>query len=92
MTTINSNGSKWAGESPDSIAALIERLKQYPLAKWFQDFGNFIIKGESGLVTFFGNFSTVSAVFNIDTDDEATIEKLWVAIRLNQLRPDYISQ
>lgn len=44
-----------------------------------------------GTCSFFGNFLNVSAVFNIDTNDEALITKLEQAIRANQRRADYIA-
>lgn len=46
----------------------------------------------TGMTSFFGNFYTVSHVFNIDTDDEAIIKPLTEAIKANQLRPDYLAQ
>lgn len=40
--TINqSNGSKWAGEQPDSIETLIEVLGREPLDSSFERYGNF---------------------------------------------------
>lgn len=117
MIVIESNGSKWAGQSPDPLQALFERLANHPLDPSFEDCGNFVgpartarhVRGynEDGefvdyyedtgplypmapsAVSFFGNFYTVSAVFNIDTDEPELIERLTAAIRANQGRADY---
>lgn len=43
MLKIISNGSKWAGEQPDSIEQLIKVLEQYPLDPTFEKYGNFIV-------------------------------------------------
>ena len=101
MTTdIRSNGSRWAGEEPDTIESLLKTLAQEPLDRKFEAFGNFVtfeaelLDGSrmTGMTSFFGNFYTVSHVFNIDTDDEAIIKPLTKAIKANQLRPDYLAQ
>jgi hypothetical protein len=103
MTTIiHSNGSKWAGEEPDGIDLLLQRLNDYALDRTFEAFGNFIdanpvnMAGKPllppGWVNFFGNFQEYSHVFRIDTDDVDLIERLTAAIRANQQRPDYLSQ
>lgn len=100
MTTIHSNGSKWAGEAPDTIEQLIEVLAQHPLDRRFEDYGNFIDRDpewldgstKPGVVIFFGNFLTVSHVFNIETDDPEVIERLNRAIKANKRRADYRSQ
>ena len=42
-TIIRSNGSKWAGEEPDTIETLCDRLQTHPLDKCFEDYGNFIV-------------------------------------------------
>lgn len=39
---INSNVSKWGGESPDDVSALLAVLEQYPLDATFENYGNFI--------------------------------------------------
>jgi hypothetical protein len=43
MIKIISNGSKWAGEQPDSIETLLERLASHALDPRFEEFGNFIL-------------------------------------------------
>ena len=90
-TTINSNGSKWAGQAPDTVADLLKVLSSHPLDRTFEEYGNFII-ADKDMWHFFGNFLTVSHVFSIDTDDRETIDSLTVAIRCNQTRRDYQSQ
>lgn len=91
-TTINSNGSKWAGEAPDTIDDLLKALASNPL-HWGFD-GNLIYPLENmpGTTRFCGNFLTVSHVFCIDTDEPDVIKKLTAAIRVNQQRPDYLDQ
>lgn len=103
-TTIQSNGSKWAGDEPDSIETLLDVLANHPLDRTFEDerFGNFVIadpvnlRGDKllpvGGVSFFGNFLTLSHVFSIDSTDADVIARLTTAIRLNQQRPDYLAQ
>ncbi len=71
-TNIQSNGSKWAGQAPDPIEALIDRLATYTLA----DFSSWTQNTETRHHCFFGNFDGVSAVFSIDTDEPAVIEAL----------------
>lgn len=93
MITIHSNGSKWAGESPDTIDRLLEVLAAETLDPRFEEYGNFYIVNKPITTTsgvhFFGNFMTVSHVFNIDTDDQPTIDALTAAIRANQATAEY---
>jgi hypothetical protein len=102
MTTIQSNGSKWAGEELDSIEDLIEVLKTQTLNPIFEQYGDFAetdprfyTSGElcypdnPGTVHFFGNFYTVSHVFNIDTDDAETIATLRGLIAANKATAVY---
>lgn len=97
-TIIHSNGSKWAGEAPDSIDKLIEVLKNNTIEERF--FESFNTRSKKGLkwhqlspidvnVTktkhiFFGNFEEVSHVFRIETNDPDIIKKLSNAIRNNK--------
>lgn len=106
MTTIISNGSKWAGEEPDTIDQLIEVLKVEVLYDgfffkkkeyWDKPEGKkFLwvvlcpIYKEDGLYHFFGNFERVSHVFNIHTDEPEVITKLKVAIMANEGWKKYI--
>jgi len=105
-TVITSNGSKWAGQSPDSIELLLEVLANNPLDRRFEAYGDFIYGLDSehgyttaelraaavGWVSFHGNFFKLSHVFNIRSNDSKVIEQLTSAIRSNQKRPDYLSQ
>ena len=103
-TRIISNGSKWAGEQPDNIEKLFERLETEPLDPRFEELGSFVIanpemlrKGETmndfygspGWVQFFGNFARISAVFGIHTNDADLIKRLIEAIRKNQQSKAY---
>lgn len=42
MFRIECNGSKWAGEAPDELEKLLERLECEPLDPRFEKYGNFI--------------------------------------------------
>lgn len=92
-TLVHSNGSKWAGEEPDTIEALLGVLDEYTLDPRFEECGNFCWKmsdntGDSRLL-FFGNFATLSHAFRIETDDPETQKSLLRAIRKNQCSEDY---
>jgi len=100
MINIQSNGSKWAGQAPDSIEKLLEVLAEYTLDPSFENYGNFITPDPvawdtlkplypAGTVSFFGNFRGISHVFNIDTDEPKIIDALTRAIRANQATADY---
>ncbi len=82
-TTITSNGSKWAGEAPDTIETLMEVLQRNTLQRWT---GNPVRKIAPDTVRFFGNFHEVSHVFNVTTDDPAIIAPLVRLIRENRAR------
>lgn len=88
-TDIVSNGSKWAGESPDGIDVLEHRLRTETLDPRFERYGNFIRKERGGPWTLFGNFLTYSHVFNIRTDDAALVRRLRRLIRRNQATTAY---
>lgn len=97
-TIINSNGSKWAGEEPDTIDKLIEVLAIETIEEYF--FKSFSKKTEDGIVWyqfcpidktedekrsyFFGNFEKLSHVFSIESDEVEVIEKLSNAIKSNK--------
>lgn len=90
MISVISNGSKWAGELPDSIEVLCDVLKREPLNPLFEEYGNFIIaEDDSATVRFWGNFLNLSHVFEIDTDDSQLIDTLTALIRENQTRREY---
>lgn len=86
-TTIISNGSRWAGQEPASMADLIDVLAMHPLDAQYAPF--FHTSEATGATRFFGNFTTISHVFNIDTTDDDTITNLKSAIATNLKRPDY---
>lgn len=92
MTEITSNGSKWAGQAPDPVSVLIEVLAREPLDRTFEKYGNFAINEGNGIVRFFGNFLTVSHVFNIRTDDPELVATLIAAIKANKRMPAYQAQ
>lgn len=93
-TFIASNGSKWAGEQPDTIDKLIEVLKTETIEeRFFESYlidksnerANFcpIRKGEDGYSRFFGNFEGLSHVFDISTNNAAIAMRLTNAIKKN---------
>ena len=104
-TIIQSNGSRWLGQEPDSVETLLEVLGREPLDPTLEEFGNFIDELDrpatwpdekvppefegKGMTRFFGNFAKLSHVFNIDTNDPEVVRGLTVAIRDNQKRGDY---
>lgn len=99
-TEIISNGSKWYGEEPDTVEVLLDVLENHPLDRVFESYGNFAYRAKNkhdreimgNSTRFFGNFLTISHVFNIQTNDNDLITKLCKAIRKNKRRPDYLSQ
>jgi hypothetical protein len=80
-TNIISNGSKWSGEKPDPLDVLIDVLKDNPLTPHFAPF--YEAGSVEGEVQFFGNFETISHVFQIDTNDLPVIKRLVAAIDAN---------
>jgi len=93
MLEIISNGSKWAGERPDTIDELLTVLEKHPLDRVFEGYGNFIHESNlDNIVHFWGNFQKLSHVFNVRTDKQGVIEILTQAIRQNQTMPDYLNQ
>lgn len=51
FTVITANGSKWAGDEPDEVEILLERLASEPLDPRFEEYGNFITKDPQGCVS-----------------------------------------
>jgi hypothetical protein len=94
FTQIQSNGNKWYGQPPDTIETLIEVLRSEKLGSGF--FGKTYyayhnkwlvmcpITKKDGVYRFFGNFETISHVFNITTTDPAVIDALKKAIVNNE--------
>lgn len=95
-THIISNGSKWAGEPVDPVEKLLAVLQEHPLDRLFESYGNYIFKDDDGIpggtTRFWGNFLSISHVFQIDTNDLDVIARLTTAIRANQQRPDFLAQ
>jgi len=100
---IISNGAKWRGQAPDDLSTLYKVLGEYPLDRTFERYGNFVMVEPEligggkldGKVRFFGNFLTLSHVFNIEMDvltERAEIDQLCAAIEDNQRRQDYLRQ
>ena len=83
-TRIVSNGSKWAGQAPDTLADLVSVLATHPLdvARFPHGFAYNMV-GRPGWVMFWGNFATVSHVFQIETNDPAVCALLTNAIKAN---------
>lgn len=92
MTTlVNGIGSKWAGDDPDTIEQLFDMLAREPLDPKFEQYGNFMYLSEfnRGMVKFWGNFFAVSYHFDVETDDQALIERFMDAISANQCSEPY---
>ncbi len=85
---IESNGSKWAGQAPDTVEQLLDVLKRETLDPSFERFGRFFYESSPNW-TAFGNFLTVSHVFNI-TGTAEELEPLRVAIEAARNRPEYV--
>lgn len=83
IDTACQHGSKYAGESPDSVDVLLALLAVEPLDR--ERFGRFAVNGPagSGMVRFFGNFANVSHVFSIESTDPEVCRKLIRAIKAN---------
>ncbi|HBW1703562.1 TPA: pyruvate dehydrogenase [Klebsiella pneumoniae] len=104
-TLILSNGSKWAGQDPDSIQTLLDVLGDNVLDPMFEQyhcyrpypFEPMVRTGRNGemfqpwlgAASFFGNFLTVSHVFNIITKDDGVVDALTEAIRKNMATEQY---
>jgi hypothetical protein len=97
---IISNGSKWAGQEPDTIEELLNALNRYTLDPTFEKYGNFVnsdpvwLKPEvaekyKGCTVIFGNFIDCSHVFRIVTDDAEIIAALSEAIERNKETAEY---
>lgn len=99
-TVVVSNGSKWAGQAPDPISMLEERLATEPLDPRWEHYGQFVAQAtveqakhyrvRRGTV-FFGNFLLLSATFQVITNDAALVERLKALIAANMQRADYVA-
>ena len=102
MLEIENNGSKWAGQEPDSVEVLLKVLEQEPLNKTFEEYGDFCYPLEAdfckkhnypkGTIAFFGNFFKYSHCFSIRTDELPVIKRLASAIENNKQTAAYINQ
>jgi hypothetical protein len=99
MIYIQSNGSKWHGQQPDTIEKLLEVLENHPLDTEMFPNGHYTVTNKEyfihpnrcqhliGSTHFRGNFVTLSHVFSIYTDEAEVIQKLTEAIDRNLLCP-----
>ena len=84
FTNIISNGSKWAGEDPDTIETLLDVLKEYKLdyrCRPFIERFNVCPCGE--VYHFSGNFKNLSHVFSINTNNKELSKTIMSAISEN---------
>jgi CRISPR/Cas system Type II protein with McrA/HNH and RuvC-like nuclease domain len=104
-TLILTNGSKWGGEAPSAVQALIDVLAKEVLDPCFEEFHCYRpvvfspIKGQGsndsitrpwrGAAAFSGNFITVSHSFYIITKDEDVVKALTEAIEKNMATDEY---
>src|SRR5260370_1915274 len=86
---IRSNGSKWAGEEPDSLEIIHEVLGTEPLDPRLEERGSFVTRTGTGTVRVFGNLLTVSHVFNIEGTEEELAEAI-DAIEANKQSERYL--
>jgi len=100
ITLIESNGSKWAGQAPDSLDELKRRLRENTLDPTFEEYGNFYtLTSDAWAIVpkeyepfpwhFWGNFEDVSGVFSVFTCDEETLDELCALIEANKAMPAY---
>ncbi len=83
-TIIVSNGSKFAGEEPDSIDTLKGVLKNHRL-EWSRFNNKFIHKTKNkDEWQILGNFINISHVFNIETNDRVLVGELRRLINANK--------
>lgn len=93
MINIRSNGSKWCGDQPDSIAKLVEVLNgEYVLDRTFEQYGNFVYQSDDAKWNASGNFLTLSNGFNIEADTREELADIEAAIDRQRQRPDYLAQ
>lgn len=81
-TRIVANGSKSAGQAPDSLDVLLARLADTPLHPDFEAYG-FARPLGHGVTLFAGNFWLFSHCFQIETNDPEVTAKLTEAIKAN---------
>lgn len=72
---IRSNGSKWAGQKPDPISMLVERLRRLTLLPFSS-----VSECASGEQSYFGNFVEESAVFDVRVKRESEADKMLLTL------------
>lgn len=104
MTTIIlSNGHHRADSTEAALDTLLDVLAHHPLDRLFEQHGDFVerdarnlrgewLEGVENAVSFFGNFSGLSHVFSIVSNDAGVVDRLASAIAQNRQRPDYLRQ
>lgn len=104
MTTIIlSNGHHRADSTEAALDKLLDVLAHHPLDRLFELHGDFVerdarnlrgewLEGVENAVCFFGNFSGLSHVFSIVSNDADIVDRLVTAIAQNRQRPDYLRQ
>jgi hypothetical protein len=85
--TVLSNGSKFAGQGPDSVETLLSLLGREPLDPKFANYGNFVLQ-DGAEWQVWGNFLNLSHIFDI-RGSHAELRLLIEAIRANQQTPAY---
>ena len=104
MTTIVlSNGHLRTETADAAIDALIEILRDHPLNRLFEKYGDFVerdarnlrgewLEGVENAVSFFGNFFDRSHIFSIVSNDPDHVDRLCAAIAAKRQRADYLRQ
>ena len=90
-TTIVSNGSRFFGEAPGTVADLLRALAAATLDPRFEAHGGRFARRDraTGVWRFHGNFLTVSHVFDVRSDDPAVVGPLRRAIARARDRKAY---
>ena len=80
FTLIESNGSKWMGQKPDTLDDLCNVMSEHRLIDHFEPgfepIDHHQWYRQRGMIRFHGNFEALSHVFSIDTNDPETIKTL----------------
>lgn len=102
-TDIISNGSKWAGEAPDSIEKLFSVLEEATLEPCWEDertksficplvwvYPKLAKHSDKGFYEISGNFIELSHTFQINTNDKKLVARFKKAINKNMATAKYI--
>lgn len=98
---LSTKPGSWRRE-PDTIDRILQYLENYTLDPTFENYGNFVdsnpewlapewARKYAGCTRFWGNFYSVSGVFDVITNDADVIRRLTTAIRRNQGSAAYAS-